>query len=79
MGYSHEAVKIIVVAGEVRHEQYIEHYPPDTTAAIFWLKNRKKREWRDKVEQELTGPDGGPIGLNLQVSFVKPDAGPVPE
>lgn len=25
---------------------------PDTTAQIFWLKNRKPKEWRDKVEGE---------------------------
>lgn len=49
-GYSHPAVKIIQVAGEVRHEPYIEHYPPDTTACIFWLKNRQPAKWRDKSE-----------------------------
>lgn len=27
---------------------------PDTTAQIFWLKNRKPREWRDKQEIEST-------------------------
>ena len=26
------------------------HIPGDTTAQIFWLKNRKKEKWRDKVE-----------------------------
>ena len=26
------------------------HVAPDTTAQIFWLKNRKKEKWRDKVE-----------------------------
>lgn len=26
------------------------HIPADTTAQIFWLKNRKKEQWRDKVE-----------------------------
>jgi transcriptional regulator with XRE-family HTH domain len=26
---------------------------PDTTAQIFWLKNRKPAEWRDKHEQEV--------------------------
>lgn len=25
------------------------HVPPDTTAQIFWLKNRKPEQWRDKV------------------------------
>lgn len=24
--------------------------PPDTTAQIFWLKNRQIKKWRDKVE-----------------------------
>lgn len=28
------------------------HIPADTTAQIFWLKNRKKQQWRDKVEYE---------------------------
>lgn len=27
---------------------------PDTTAQIFWLKNRKPNEWRDKREQSVT-------------------------
>lgn len=26
--------------------------PPDTTAQIFWLKNRKPEDWRDKREVE---------------------------
>lgn len=28
---------------------------PDTTAQIFWLKNRKPQEWRDKKETEVSG------------------------
>ena len=31
--------------------------PPDTTAIIFWLKNRKAMVWRDKVTQEIEAPD----------------------
>lgn len=26
----------------------------NTTAIIFWLKNRKSKEWRDKIQQEIT-------------------------
>lgn len=26
------------------------HIPADTTAQIFWLKNRQSKKWRDKVE-----------------------------
>lgn len=31
------------------------HVPGDTTAQIFWLKNRRKAQWRDKVEVEKMG------------------------
>lgn len=50
LGYSHDAVKIMMSDGVPVVEPYVEHYPPDTTAAIFWLKNRKPQEWRDKTE-----------------------------
>jgi hypothetical protein len=42
---------------------YIEHVPPDTTAGIFWLKNRKSAEWRDIRSTELSGPSQGPISV----------------
>lgn len=32
--------------------------PGDTTAQIFWLKNRQPDLWRDKQINELTGKDG---------------------
>jgi hypothetical protein len=28
--------------------------PPDTTACIFWLKNRRSADWRDKTEHHHT-------------------------
>jgi hypothetical protein len=28
---------------------------PDTTAQIFWLKNRKPKQWRDKQDIEHSG------------------------
>jgi hypothetical protein len=63
MGYSHEAVKIMQAEGSSYEHKYIEHYPPDTTAGIFWLKNRQPAYWRDKIQSEVTGKDGGPILL----------------
>ena len=30
----------------------IKHYPPETTADIFWLKNRQPEKWRDKKDFE---------------------------
>jgi hypothetical protein len=54
-GYSHEAVKIFMPAGasEPVHAPYIERYAPDTTACIFWLKNRRPDLWRDVQAREV--------------------------
>ena len=46
-GYSHPEDKIFNANGQPLIVPTIKHYPPDTTAAIFWLKNRMKDEWRD--------------------------------
>lgn len=50
VGYEQEAVKIFMPAGSKSpvFAKYREKLAPDTTAAIFWLKNRRKEEWRDK-------------------------------
>lgn len=61
VGYEHDEVDIRVVGGEIVETPIRKFYPPDTAAAIFWLKNRKKEEWRDKLDHEHTGKDGGPI------------------
>ena len=31
-----------------------KHVAADATSAIFWLKNRQPKKWRDKQEQEIT-------------------------
>ena len=54
-GYEHEEVDIRVVDHAIVQTPIRKYYPPDTTACIFWLKNRKAAEWRDKVEQEHSG------------------------
>lgn len=54
-GYEHNEVDIRVVGGEIVQTPIRKYYPPDTTACIFWLKNRRAAEWRDKVEQEHSG------------------------
>ena len=38
-----------------RKEIIKKQIPPDTTAIIFWLKNRKPIEWRDRRHQILEG------------------------
>lgn len=49
-GYSHKAVKFFQYEGEIISQEYEEHYPPDPTSMIFWLKNRQPSKWRDKQD-----------------------------
>lgn len=59
VGYEQEAVKIFMPGGATDpvYAPYREKMAPDTTACIFWLKNRRSEAWRDKreVEVEHTG------------------------
>lgn len=63
-GYSHPDVHIATFEGRTILTPIVKHYPPDTRAAEFWLKNRAPRKWRDR--KELTGPDGGPMQMQIQ-------------
>ncbi len=49
LGYEYTETKK-VTSGEktIREEKTTKHVIPDTTAQIFWLKNRKPAIWRDK-------------------------------
>lgn len=75
MGFSHEDTDIRVVDGAIMETPMIKHYPPDTTAAIFWLKNRRPDQWRDKIDHAHGGADGGPIKTitEIRITGVRPD------
>jgi hypothetical protein len=58
VGYSHPEDDIRVVSGEIVITPTTKHYPPDTTACIFFLKNRLPEEFRANPEespQEASG------------------------
>lgn len=69
MGYEHPEVDIRVVNQEIIKTPITKIYAPDTTAAIFWLKNRQRAAWRDRVETELTGVNGGPVEVSAMLSL----------
>lgn len=60
-GFEYEAEKPMVVSignnegSEVQLVKYRERVLPNTTAQIFWLKNRRPDRWRDKQEIEHSG------------------------
>jgi hypothetical protein len=49
-GYSHPEVKVFCQEGEIITHEVVKHYPPDTGAAMAWLKNRRRKSdlpWQD--------------------------------
>lgn len=74
IGYEQDAVKIFMPGGAEApvYADYREKIAPDTTACIFWLKNRRREQWMDKSQTELSGPDGGPIPTTITVIGVDP-------
>lgn len=64
MGFEHDSEEIKVISlgkegSEIERVPIRKIYPPDPTAAIFWLKNRRPKEWRDKqeIDQKTTIED----------------------
>lgn len=51
MGYKYD--EVTYERGE-EVKRVTKEVAPDITAQIFWLKNRKPAEWRDKIEQQQT-------------------------
>lgn len=72
-GYSHEDVDIKIYEGQIIETPLVKHYPPDTAAAIFWLKNRQRKKWRDKIETGFTDNDGNDV--SSVTLFQLPDNG----
>lgn len=59
-----DVVKIFSYEGVAfASDPYDEKLPPDTTACIFWLKNRQPDQWREKTVQELEMKDGAAFGV----------------
>jgi len=55
-GYSHPEVITASYQGQITDKvEVVKHYAPDPTAAIFWLKNRQPKQWRDKQDIEHSG------------------------
>lgn len=62
MGYEVVEEKVFVEGDKRRVERTKKQVPPSETAQIFWLKNRKPVEWRDKQEVDQTNRN---ININI--------------
>jgi hypothetical protein len=72
-GYSHKVEKIFCTkGGEIVRAEYVEHYAPDPTSCIFWLKNRRPDLWRDRhLEVAVnTNPDPNDPNVGVAVKII---------
>lgn len=53
LGYSHPEEKIFCNEGMIVTHDTTKHYPPDTQAAMFWLRNRQPERWKEKTEGDV--------------------------
>src|SRR5215468_11095654 len=56
MGYTHEGRKYVLYKGEEKEVRHVVHFPPDVQACIFWLRNRRRKQWLERARPE---PDNG--------------------
>lgn len=56
IGYDVETEEIKVIDGKVVRIATKTHYPPDTGAIVFWLKNRRRDRWSNAPD--LMPPTG---------------------
>ena len=56
MGYDYDTQKIFVYRGEAVKVDHTVHMPPDVGACIFWLRNRRRRQWMERARPE---PESG--------------------
>jgi len=61
-------IKVSQYEEEVKIVDVEKYATPDTTANIFWLKNRKSDSYRDRVEH--TGKDGEPL-IPIPINLAK--------
>jgi hypothetical protein len=52
-GYNHQAEKVFLYRGETRAVTYTVHVPAEIRACMFWLRNRRPEDWRERSERAL--------------------------
>lgn len=78
-GYTFDSQKIFQFQGAPVIVPCVEHVPPDITAAIFWLKNRRPKEWRDRTEQDVTHTHQLSDSVQSLLAGIRGDRQDIPE
>lgn len=70
VGYHHDDVHVTAFQGDVTLTPIVKHYPPDTQAASWWLKNRQPSKWRDTQALQQLDKDGNPTDPVSEVRII---------
>lgn len=62
-----ETKVIVTKLGDVIREDVDRYYPPDTQAAMFWLRNRQPERWKEKTEGDVN------VNQTVQVNNMTPE------
>ncbi len=65
MGCSVKTEKVFLFQGEPVRVEHTMNYPPDTNACMFWLRNRRPRQWLEKARP---AQDEGPTISELEAA-----------
>lgn len=65
-GYSHPDVHISNFRGEITVTEITKHYPPDTTAIIFYLVNRQPHKWQSVNRQTDSDDPNKPSTVDFE-------------
>lgn len=69
-GYSHQAEKVMQYEGVAIKVEYTERYPPDTTAAAIWLNNRRRQNWKQKIDKDDDKQQEPPQKVSVNVKVI---------
>lgn len=66
MGYEHDDTDIRVIEGQIVQTPIKKIYPPDSTALKFWMINRQRSRWAEKVVH--AGDPDNPLVTQLVIA-----------
>lgn len=61
--YDPETGRKVKESEELQLAEETEYIEPDTKAIIFWLKNRRPEDWREKIDQDSGGGEEEGTGI----------------
>lgn len=55
LGYEYEEQQVVKYKDDCEVVTVTKYAMPDVTAQIFWLKNRRSEQWREKQQVDISG------------------------